>query len=67
MSRINTNVASLIGQVNLQRSLTQLQTAITRLSTGLRINSGEDDPAGLVLHCSYCDGPTSYFEYESSQ
>src|SRR5882757_6396307 len=48
MSRINTNVASLIGQVNLQRSQSQLQTALTRLSTGLRINTGEDDPAGLI-------------------
>jgi flagellin len=25
-----------------------LQTALTRLSTGLRINSGKDDPAGLI-------------------
>ncbi len=26
----------------------QLQTAMTRLSTGLRINSGKDDPAGMI-------------------
>ena len=25
-----------------------MQTALTRLSTGLRINSGKDDPAGLI-------------------
>ncbi|MFN0017551.1 MAG: flagellin [Pirellulaceae bacterium] len=48
MSRINTNVSSLIAQTNLNRSNTQLQTALSRLSTGLRINSGEDDPAGLI-------------------
>lgn len=48
MTRINTNVSSLIAQTNLARSHDQLQTALTRLSTGLRINSGKDDPAGLI-------------------
>src|SRR3954463_8287681 len=48
MSRINTNVSSLIAQTNLARSNVQLQQALTRLSTGLRINSGKDDPAGLI-------------------
>lgn len=48
MSRINTNVSSFIAQTTLRRSNAQLQTALTRLSTGLRINSGKDDPAGLI-------------------
>src|SRR6185436_3889631 len=48
MSRINTNVSSLIAQTALGRSNAQLQTALSRLSTGLRINSGKDDPAGLI-------------------
>ncbi|HZZ72816.1 MAG TPA: flagellin [Pirellulales bacterium] len=48
MTRINTNVSSLIAQTNLDRSQDSLQTALTRLSTGLRINSGKDDPAGLI-------------------
>lgn len=48
MSRINTNVSSFIAQTTLRRSNSQLQTALTRLSTGLRINSGKDDPAGLI-------------------
>lgn len=48
MSRINTNVSSLIAQTSLGRSNAQLQTALSRLSTGLRINSGKDDPAGLI-------------------
>ncbi len=48
MTRINTNVSSLTAQQNLQKSNTQLQTALTRLSTGLRINSGKDDPAGMI-------------------
>jgi len=48
MTRINTNVSSLNAQKSLARSNTDLQTALTRLSTGLRINVGKDDPAGLI-------------------
>jgi flagellin len=48
MSRINTNVSSLITQKNLGRTNEGLQRALTRLSTGLRINDGKDDPAGLI-------------------
>src|SRR5262245_16424520 len=48
MSRINTNVSSLIAQKTLTRTSDALQQALTRLSTGLRINSGKDDPAGLI-------------------
>ena len=48
MSRINTNVSSLLAQTNLGRVNESLQTALTRLSTGLRINTGQDDPAGLI-------------------
>ena len=48
MTRINTNVASLVGQNQLGRSNADLNQALTRLSTGLRINTGKDDPAGLI-------------------
>ncbi|MBU6238358.1 MAG: flagellin [Planctomycetes bacterium] len=48
MTRVNTNVGSLIAQTRLNRTQDQLQTSLTRLSTGLRINSGKDDPAGLI-------------------
>lgn len=48
MTRINTNVSSLIAQKTLARSNNQLQQSLTRLSTGLRINDGKDDPAGLI-------------------
>jgi flagellin len=48
MSRINTNVSSLIAQKVFGRTNVQLQEALNRLSTGLRINSGKDDPAGLI-------------------
>jgi flagellin len=48
MARINTNVASLIAQRGLAQSQQALSTSLERLSTGLRINTGEDDPAGLI-------------------
>ncbi len=48
MTRINTNVPSLVAQNRLARSNDDLQTRLTRLSTGLRINTGKDDPAGLI-------------------
>jgi len=48
MTRINTNVSSLLAQTSLQRSNVSLQESLTRLSTGLRINAGKDDPAGLI-------------------
>jgi len=49
MARINTNVASLIAQHNLQQSNNEVGKRLERLSTGLRINSGKDDPAGLIV------------------
>ena len=53
MSRINTNVSSLIAQHTLGRNNAALQQSLTRLSTGLRINSGKDDPAGLIASESF--------------
>ncbi len=46
---INTNVASLNAQRNLNRSQGLLNTSLERLSTGLRINSAKDDAAGLAI------------------
>jgi flagellin len=48
MSRINTNVSSLLGQRILGQQNRSLNTSLERLSTGLRINRGGDDPAGLI-------------------
>jgi len=50
---INTNVASLFGQNALNKSNNALQTAMQRLSSGLRINSAKDDPTGLVTATGY--------------
>ncbi|MGV6852835.1 MAG: flagellin N-terminal helical domain-containing protein [bacterium] len=46
---INTNIASLNAQRNLNRSQGVLGEALQRLSSGLRINSAKDDAAGLAI------------------
>jgi len=46
---INTNVASLTAQRNLNSSQSTLSTAMQRLSSGLRVNSAKDDAAGLAI------------------
>lgn len=47
--QINTNIASLNAQRNLLTTQTALATSLTRLSSGLRINSAKDDAAGLAI------------------
>lgn len=48
MARINTNVSALTAQRGLAKSQKTLSSTLQRLSTGLRINRGADDPAGLI-------------------
>jgi flagellin len=48
MSRINQNIPSLIAQRVLGNQNKGLAANLQRLSTGLRINRGADDPAGLI-------------------
>lgn len=48
MSRINTNVASLQAQNALAANTASYNISLQRLSTGLKINTGKDDPAGLI-------------------
>lgn len=48
MARINTNVGALIAHTNLAKSQSALGTSLQRLSSGLRINTGADDPSGLI-------------------
>jgi len=48
MSRINTNVQSLMARRAIGINHESLNQALERLSSGLRINSGKDDPAGLI-------------------
>jgi flagellin len=49
MQVINTNVASLNAQRNLNNAQGTLQNSLARLSSGLRINSARDDAAGLAV------------------
>ena len=49
MTRINTNVSALVAQHNLARTNNQLNVSLERLSTGLQINRGADNPAGLII------------------
>ncbi|MDU4252643.1 flagellin [Pseudomonas sp.] len=46
---VNTNIASLNTQRNLNNSSSSLGTSLQRLSTGFRINSAKDDAAGLQI------------------
>lgn len=48
MTRIHTNIPSIIAQGRLYNNTSDLQTRLERLATGLRINRGKDDPAGLI-------------------
>ena len=48
MSRINTNINSLQAQRALRKNNDDLSTRLTRLSTGLKINTGKDGPAALI-------------------
>lgn len=46
---VNTNVASLSVQSNLNRASESVSTTMARLSSGLRINSAKDDAAGMQI------------------
>ncbi|MFK3906531.1 flagellin domain-containing protein [Pseudomonas monteilii] len=46
---VNTNTTSLGVQKNLNRATDALSTSMTRLSSGLKINSAKDDAAGLQI------------------
>jgi flagellin len=49
---INSNIASLDSQRNLNRSQAALNISLQRLSSGLRINGSKDDAAGLAISTS---------------
>ena len=47
--RINQNIAALVAARALQAKQKALANSVEKLSTGQRVNSGADDPAGLVI------------------
>lgn len=53
MIGINTNIASLNAQRQLDRSSGSISQSLQRLSSGLRINSARDDAAGLSLAAGF--------------
>ena len=46
---INTNLGSMIVQKNLDKATKSLNQAIERMTTGYKINSAKDDPAGYAV------------------
>lgn len=46
---VNTNIPSLTAQKSLNGATTRMNTAMERMSTGLRINSSKDDAAGMAV------------------
>ena len=44
---VNTNITSLSVQKNLNKASDALSTSMSRLSSGLKINSAKDDAAGM--------------------
>ena len=47
--RINTNVAAIVANNSLQKAEDRLNQSIKRLSSGYKINSSSDDPAGCAI------------------
>jgi flagellin len=49
MNSINTNLSALTAQANMQKQSKEMESAMERLSSGLRINSAADDAAGSAI------------------
>ena len=46
---VNTNIPSLTAQASLNKATNAMNTAMQRMSTGLKINSSKDDAAGMAV------------------
>jgi flagellin len=49
MTTINTNIGAITAQANMTRVNEDMNAAMGRLSTGLRINAAKDDAAGMAI------------------
>ena len=49
MTTINTNIGAITAQANMAKVNSDFNTAMTRLSSGLRINAAKDDAAGMAI------------------
>jgi flagellin len=48
MTRINTNLPSMVAAMYMNRNMAALNTALERMASGIRINSAKDDPSGII-------------------
>jgi flagellin len=46
---VNTNIPSLTAQKSMNNATTRMNTAMERMTTGLKINSSKDDAAGMAV------------------
>ena len=49
MTVVNTNVAALAAQTSMMKNTREMENAMAKLSSGLRINTASDDAAGLSI------------------
>ena len=49
MTTVNTNIGALVANNAIRVNSRNMAQAMERLSTGKRINSGADDPAGIAI------------------
>ena len=47
--KINRNMSAVIANNQLRRTENKLKTSMERLSSGLKLNSAEDNPAGMAI------------------
>ncbi len=53
LTRINTNVEAMFTRTALQRIETSMNRSMTRISTGLRLNTAADDPSAIGMYNTF--------------
>ena len=49
MASVNTNIGALVASNNMSKQAREMEQAMERLSSGLRLNSASDDAAGVSI------------------
>ena len=49
MASVNTNIGAMVAQNNMSKQTREMEQAMERLSSGLRLNSASDDAAGVSI------------------
>ena len=63
MASVNTNIGAMVAQNNMSKQTREMEQAMERLSSGLRLNSAADDAQSEEASCSHCCIPHSFFPY----